>query len=436
MPFYLAWPDVDRLTAEGFGKVAHIPAVFDDKWSYQPDPSLYLRERALCSYRPRNAKMSITELTDRSIQGFGESLCNFLEWCELHSKDWRTLDYADGILKGYQNALLAGTFSVGQRGLAPSTVNLRAEEACNFLLWAYQRNLRGEFSVLTKTVPRNVPNPELSHGHRQILVEVRAGAVRQKPGALTMPTKPLLNSWLESMRIEKGLTKSLMAELIIRSGIRREEAVQWRVHTLPQPQEWKIVGGEVQVMLEYGTKGSKRINNHGDKVGPQRIIMLPLEMAQKLHEYRETKRLKFFSIYVRGANTLEERKARQNNMPEQLFLSDYTGRPVSYQTFYDAWTEASRQPYKGWSPHLGRHYWACNELLQEAQRHFNFLEKYDKSDIPLDWIRGNVCDIITLRIQPQLGHIDKKTTELYMNWAVQQYRTGAIEDAFEQMLEQ
>lgn len=347
MSFYLGWPDRERLTAEGFGKVAHIPAIFDSKWSYQTRPSLYLRERALCSYRPRNAKMSITELTERSIEVFGESICNFLEWCELHSKDWKTLDYTNGVLKGYQNALSAGTFSVRQRGLAPSTTNLRAEEACNFLDWAYRHKFREEFIVLTKTVPRSVANPELSHGHRQVLVEVRAGAVRPKPSSLTMPSKSALNSWLATMRMERGITKSLMADLIVQSGIRREEAVQWRTHTLPQPKDWKVVGGEVQVVLEYGTKGSKRMNARGDKVGPQRVIMLPLEMAEKLHDYRETKRLKFFSLYVQGATTSEEQKTRKREKPEQLFLSDYTGKPVSYQSIYDAWTEASRQPYKG-----------------------------------------------------------------------------------------
>lgn len=436
MAYYLVHPDKERLIAEGFGIVANIPIIFDSNWSYQVLPSLYLRERALCDYQPRNAKTSITEMTERSNQVFGESICNFLEWCELHSKDWKKLDYTDGILKGYQAALSAGTFSAHQRGLAPSTANGRTQEACNFLDWAYIRGFRQEFRVITKTVPRDFSNPELSHGHRRELIEVRVGAVRPKPQSLHMPSKSDVNMWLESVGVEKRYTKCLMTELILRTGIRREEAVQWRTFTLPEPKDWIVKGCEIPVLIEYGTKGAKRRNERGDIVGPHRTIMVPLELAQKLHEYGETKRLKFFSIYVKSAKTSQERDARLQNKPEQLFLSDYTGRPISAQTLYDAWTEASRLPYKGWSPHLGRHYWACNELLIEAQKHFDFLSKYDRSQIPLDWIRGNVCDVITLRIQPQLGHIDKKTTERYINWAVQQYRAGDIEDAFEQALEQ
>lgn len=435
MPFYLASPDKDRLTAEGFGKIAHIPAIFDGRWSYQLHPSLYLRERALCDYRPRNAKMSITELTDRSIRTFGESICNFLEWCELHSKDWRTLDYTSGILKGYQAALSAGTFSVSQRGLAPSTANGRAEEACNFLDWAFGHGFRGEFKVNTKTVPRSSPNPKLSHGHREIFVEVRAGAVREHPKSLRMPTESEVAAWLESVRIESGYTKYLMAELIILTGIRREEAVQWRTFTLPEPEDWVIKGGYVPVFIEYGAKGAKKKNDRGDIVGPGRTILVPIELAKKLHSYRETKRLKFFSKYVKGAKTQDDSIARKKKKFEQLFLSDHNGRPVSFQRFYDAWTGASKLPYKGWSPHPGRHYWACMELLKEAKRHFAFISKYDRSEIPLDWIRGNVCDVITLRIQPQLGHIDKKTTEMYIAWAVEMYRNGWVEDAFEHALE-
>lgn len=436
MSFYLVWPDTERLTEEGFGNVADIPVVFDANWSYQTLPSLYLRERALCNYRPRNAKMSVLELTERSNQVFGESICNFLEWCELHSKDWRTLDYKNGILKGYQAALSAGTFSANQRGLAPSTANGRAQEACNFLDWAYIRGFREEFRVITKTVPLTSSNPELSHGHRQRFAEVRVGAVRPNPRSLHMPSKSDVSIWLESVGIEKGYTKCLMAELILRTAIRREEAVQWRTFTLPKPEEWIVKGGEISVTIEYGAKGKKRKNERGDIVGPARTVMIPVDLAERLHKYQETKRLKFFSIYVKSAKTSQERDARRKNEPEQLFLSDYTGLPISAQTLYDAWTEASRLPYKGWSPHLGRHYWACNELLIEAKKHFDFLSKYDRSQIPLDWIKGNVCDVITLRIQPQLGHIDKETTERYIAWAVQQYRTGTIEDSYEQALEQ
>lgn len=436
MSFYLVWPDESRMTAEGFAKVAAIPAVFNSDWAYQEAPSKYMIERALRTYLPPNARKSVEVLTPISTQGFGESICNFLEWCELRERDWRLLDYKTHIVEGYQKEQSAGLFSASHRGLSPATVNLRVKEACNFLYWAHIRGLREEFDVPTIKVAVHHQNSMLSHGHRLKETEVRVGAVRQKPSSLHMPSRLAVTQWLESIRIEKGVTKHLMAELVINTAIRREEAVQWRVHTLPESKDdWKIVGNEVLVTIEYGAKGSKRYNERGDLVGSPRTICLPLAMAEKLHTYRETKRLKYFAAYIKKGVTSEERSTRKKLKFEQLFLSDFTGEPVSRQTFYDAWREATRTPYKGWSPHLGRHYWACNELIKELDRNLAVLKDFDKSQIPIDWIRGNVQDVILIRIQPQLGHIDFKTTERYIAWAVQQYRGSSVSDQFEQELE-
>jgi len=436
LSFYLFWPDESQMVEAGFGNVADIPAVFDGRWAYQEAPSKYLRERTLRDFLPRNARRSVNVLTPASIQTFGESLCNFLEWCELRELDWRLLEYKNDIIQGYQKALSAGTFSVGFRGLSSSTINSRVDEACNFLQWAFGRGLRREFHVPTVKIKVKHKNSQLSHGHKTQEIEVREGRVRADPKSLRMPSQQEIKLWLESLRVEKGVTKHLMAELILYSAVRREEVIQWQVDTLPENREdWHITGNEVAVKVEYGAKGMKRYNERGDLVGPSRIIFLPLELAEKLHLYRETKRLKFFAAYVKSAKTPRERSERMNKRFSQLFLSDFTGKPVSAQTFYDAWVEASRLPFKGWSPHPGRHYWACNELLQELDRKFSALKNLKKSEIPIDWISGNVQDIIKIRIQPQLGHIDEETTERYIAWAIQQYRCGDIGDRFEQALE-
>ncbi len=424
------------MAAAGFGKVADIPAVFNAMWAYQEAPSKYLVERSLRTFLPKNSRASVQVLTRRSNQGFGESLCNFLEWCEQRNLNWRHLEYNKHILQGYQKELSAGTFSVGFHGLAPSTVNLRGDEACNFLQWAFQRKLRDEFIVPTVRIKQQGKNSKLSHGHRTKEAEVRVGRVRPHPKSLRMPSESEVELWLESVRIEKGVTKHLMAEVVIDSSVRREEVVQWRTHTLPEKKsDWRVTGSEVAVKIEYGAKGPKRYNEHGDLVGPQRTIFIPISLAEKLHAYRETKRLKYFATYVKKGETQQERNERMKNPFPQLFLSDFTGRPVSYQTFYDAWTEASRLPFPGWSPHPGRHYWACRELLRELERKFSALKMMEKSQVPIDWIRGNVQDVIQLRIQPQLGHIDEGTTEKYIAWAIQQYRGGQINEEFERALE-
>lgn len=437
MPFYKVWPDEARLTAAGFGRVADVPVIFNDKWVYQTEPSQFLRERSLRDWSPRNARKSITTLTERSRSGFADCLINFLDWCELRRHDWRLIEYEKHIIEGYQKEMSAGSYSATHSGLEGTTVNLRVQEVCNFLEWAHFRCLRDEFVTPTKTVPRKSKNPYLSHGHKTSEVEVRVGAAREKPKSLHMPSRAAVADWLESVRIEKGFTKHLMAELILKSAIRREEAVQWRIWTLPEERaNWVVKGSEVAVEVEYGAKGAKRLNKRGDVVGPLRVVMIPLETAEKLHAFRETKRLKFFANYVKAGKTADERAQRKKNSFVQLFLSDFTGQPVSRQSFYTGWKEPRRQPLKGWSPHLGRHYWACNEILIELEKNLAVLKHVDKSQIPIDWIRGNVQDVLLLRIQPQLGHIDERTTELYIGWAIQHYRGSSVGDEFELALEE
>lgn len=436
MSFFLAWPDPHLMNDAGFGRVQEIPAFYDSSWKYQDEPSKFLRERALCEYRPPNFRASVRVLTLKTVKGFGESICNFLEWCELRRLDWRTLEYDAHIFSGYQTEMSSGRFATHNVGLSPATVNLRVQEACNFLDWAAQRGYRNKFSIPTtfSKVPRG--NPLLSHGHIPKSIEVRVGRVRPNPKKLYLPTKQVVERWLECVRIEKGEVKHLMTELIIKTAIRREEAVQWQLDTLPlNKDDWKIVANQVFVTIEYGAKGAKQYNRKGDIVGPSRSILVPLELALRLHTYRETKRLKYFANYVKSAATDAERTARRNKPFQQLFLSEFNGKPISHQTLYDTWTEPTFVPYKGWSPHLGRHYWACMELLTELEKHLAFVKNLDKANVPLDWMRGNVQDAIMLRIQPQLGHIDKKTTDLYIDWVTQYFRGTGLSDEFEAALE-
>lgn len=50
--FKLVYPKVDELTAAGFGKVAHIPAIFDSEPGYARLPSRFLIDRALGVWDP------------------------------------------------------------------------------------------------------------------------------------------------------------------------------------------------------------------------------------------------------------------------------------------------------------------------------------------------------------------------------------------------
>jgi integrase len=114
----------------------------------------------------------------------------------------------------------------------------------------------------------------------------------------------------------------------------------------------------------------------------------------------------------------------------QLFLSDATGKPLSAQRLYEAWTVSPRIPYKGWSPHCGRHYWACKTLLRHAvplEQATLIAGAYGDDHSPLI---SSAIDTINLIIRPQLGHVDEDTTQAYLVWLRRVVMLTSISDEY------
>ncbi|MGV3682138.1 MAG: site-specific integrase [Acidovorax sp.] len=417
--YHLCWPDEARLKARGFGRVAHVPFIFDGNWSYHRLSSDYLTERALLDWSPGGGAGfgSKRLLTEISLRGIGESLCNFLEWVERRNLDWRQLEYQEHIVEGYQAEMRHGSWSVRGKSLSPATVNRRVQEACNYLIWASAKCHRSKvFTVVMNMREIKANTAKNSHGHRKITIESRVGKVRPSVNDLRLPRDSEISRWLSCVKIEKGQTKSLMCELILNTGIRRAEAAAWRIDTLPLNREdWNIIGSDVSVNIKFGTKGPSYGKDHEDKIGPERTISISLNFAERLAHYLEFSRPRARKKWVNSAATLEEKRSRLSTSTPHLFLSEYDGTRITDKTLYDAWTRVSWVPYVGWSPHLGRHFWACKTLLNLAQKRSEELKERPRL-VPIDWTMGNASFDIILIIQPQLGHIDKATTESYLRW--------------------
>lgn len=431
LSYYLFTPDAEDMRASGYAAVAHVPCVFANDWTYEQDASRYLRERALLEWSPRHGEfLAIGRYpTDKSLRVFGEALCNFLEWCELRGIDWHDVDYGTHVLSGYQAEMLRGTWSASGRPLSPATVNLRVGEVCNYLVWASERGIRGAFEVQRTLKRVNAGSARNSHGHKAREVEVRVGAVRRDPQTLRIPTDEEVRRWHMAVAIEKGPTKALVCELILRTGIRREEAAQWRLDTLPlDRQSWRVQGGVVEVTIVFGTKGTKHEAAHGERAGPARIIALPVDLALKLAEYRDLQWPRLRAKYVSAAPTSAERRSRMQKPTRNLFLSDYTGLPLSAQSLYQAWTKVSHQPFEGWCPHGGRHYWACKTLLAAVSARIS--AHSDGGKASADWITGSAMDTLMLVIKPQLGHVSSETTNKYLVWIQRAFTTTEVQEAY------
>jgi integrase len=200
----------------------------------------------------------------------------------------------------------------------------------------------------------------------------------------------------------------LLCQTVLQTGVRRNEAVEWRTSYLPDdPAAWKIRGDYAIVRLVHGTK-----------YGSERDIRLRLSFADEIHRYQSRFRLQARAKWIEGNASKKP--------PSRLFLSEHLGKPISYQVLYEAWVGVPALPFKGWSPHAGRHYWACTTLLEhlelQSQRARSVLKQ-----MPDAWVHEVGLSAIQTIIQPQLGHASDETTERYLKWI---HESIAVSDAY------
>lgn len=430
MSYYLFSPDAAEISAAGYHAVRDVPSVFSPDWSYFHEGSRYLREKAQAEFVLEGHTGRSLVLTPRSLETYGQCLCNFLEWCQAAGRDWKSMNYMDDILNGYQSDMLRGRWSVSGSSLRPSTVNLRVAVAVEFLKWAALRGLRTHFDVPTSSKKVRRGTHKNSSGYVEKLVTQRLGVVRSSPSQLRIPTDAEITKWRRAIEVRKGKTQLLMVDLILGTGIRREEAAQWRRDTLPVSKaEWNVRGDFVTVELRYGTKGSKYEDQDGDGVGPARNIDIPIGIAERMHEYALTVRPALCAKFVRNAGNTTERRARMERLRKPLFLTDATGTPITGETLYEAWTCSGSLPFKGWSIHAGRHYWACKTLMERAGQVW-------RAGGPANDLRTSAMDVILLHIQPQLGHVSTDTTMLYLTWLERMFVGSEVYEQYAQALDE
>lgn len=427
---HVRWPNRNYMDSQGFQGLARIPFVLRSDGSYHIEASRYLRARATLDWPPEIDGKRFFQggrfPTDQSRATQAQALSNFLEWCDDQELAWQKIEYEADLINKYQRQMFQGLWSTQGNPLKPRTVNARVDEACRFLSYCAAVGSRQPFKV-----PSGKPTRQKAHF---VESESRPGRVRPDPGDLRCPDKKQVSKWLATVEVERGVTKALMAETILETGVRREECVQWRIDTLPiDPGMWHRVGNFVRVQIKFGTKGAKRPEGNED-VGPARHILIPLALAQKLQAYRDPQRVKNWAKRVKAELDPAARKALIQAGSNRLFLSDYNGRPVSAQCLYDAWTDVSVLPIECWHPHLGRHYWACMQIINHIDEIKKAMSK--PADVTENnWITGLATDVIGSIIKTQLGHVSTETTELYLKWVRQIYLITPISDAYVESLE-
>lgn len=222
-------------------------------------------------------------------------------------------------------------------------------------------NNAGEYLCSTSTLALD------SHGRRCRTVSSRVGQVAVRHRALVMPTVESLGLWLGGMRRTYGGTVSLAVATVLQTALRKAELVGLRIDSIPRdPREWTVVNPlaspesqSILVTVRYGTKGRDYGTDNGDKIGPAREILVPLELAKQINQYVAQdwpRALQKLLANYKGA----ELRVKLNDPP--LFLDERTGERLTYDRFTHCWRSAPNVPCPARCPHRGRHWWACMTL--------------------------------------------------------------------------
>jgi integrase len=384
------FPNPERLAARGYASIAHVPVIFDSSGKYCREHNRYLRERARLEWHPSGgADVPV----GRTMGNIAERLLNLILWCEARAIQWHMATYADVLC--YQKEQIAGKWSRAGGKLSPSTANQRADEATNFLRWAADRGLRGPFEVKSIQRPRK--------GRRRGPKLVRVGRAKEDAfsdtGAFVLPDAEEIRTWLTAVGEKRGRSKKLACKFIMHTGARRMEVEALTVEQWPETKNISYARsrglGYVPMRLII-TKG-----------GRPRTIKVPLELADEIRNWIDTKRRTHAYRYSK----LHKKE------PKRLFLSDHPaghGRPISAQTIYRCFSEVRPRP-PAWSPHKGRHAFACLWTMHALS--LDAGARGGLTAMPADWVM-NRGGFWLKSLQRQFGHMSTETTEKYLHWLI------------------
>lgn len=436
--FKVVFADPKILSGAGFAAVKNLPFIFDSEPGYSRLPNQFLIDRGLGYWDPkgRGQKRNPIPPSRISMRNFARWLANALEWAETRTVDLMTADYSSILIGRYQREMLNGIWSADNRPLAPETVNARVQIALEYQMWGADKGLRETFTIPSVTTTYVGGSHYNSRAHEVRSIQSRKGKVKVNKRTLSFPSQEDIAAWRNRINARPilGTTEGLIVDLILNTAIRREEAACWRVDTLPlDPKEWKTVNpdqpDEVQsvlVTLKYGTKGKEYgIDEHGDKIGPEGTIHVPLWIARRIHDYRNKERLLALKSSLKKGRTAEaQRRILQQTV--HLFIHPQTGQRYTGDRIYSFWTRVDRPEH--WSPHMGRDWWACRYLEERMKQYNDLIHQVLKApslshEHPMVLaLRDTVQTVIQLEIRPQLRHVSTRTTEIYLKWLFDQLR--------------
>lgn len=419
------FPDPLRMHALGYPKLAYVPFLVSDDGSYPKEANRYLRERACLEWRPKfgfgDERFRFNTIqTVSSLEGMARRIMEFLLWCDKAKLPggWREVDYQNDLVGKWQSGMLDGSASRSKTRISNDTVNSRISEACYFLTWAAERGYRHEFEVVVSC--KGARKPSLVR--KKVYASSRLGALPQVRGLLSLPTKEALFNWHERLKKRHGAVIGMFAEFLMKTGVRISEGTEFRVSDLPEKKygsdksSWRedwIVAGEIPCTISMGIKGAKISRGSQESVRPRQIY-IPIELADRLEHYKREGRLTLIMRWVSSGRDRAERERRKEFAKNEKFWIGKRGRPLTAGWVRQAWASIKCGPWK-WSPHRARHEFAVNTIVSYTRE---MIQAAKLSSIPsVGWLHGLMAGQIQIILSPLLGHLDEKTTMIYLTAA-------------------
>ena len=335
----------------------NIPFLCDTEMELVSAPNEYLRYVATIKGRTRSEKTWRT---------YGNDLLEFFAFLEGTDLAWDSVNQTQSA--AWRDAML-------ERGCKHSTVNQRLRCVDAFYDWALRKGITHVMPFSKEEVWVAKPQGFLAH------VDVSGG--RFEANELTVRTHKAVPKFLHLDQAKSFLEAMtphrlrLMGYLMLLTGMRREEVVEFDYRVLPNP-AGRDPDKQVQMVLDPNltkTKGNK-----------ERFVVLPYDLAVAMYHY--------FTFEWPKLNAAHKRRHGQE--ATRLFLSE-DGEPLSLTGLNNAFSKVSEKTGIKCHPHMLRHTFGTYELLR--------MGRVKTQSQALLWVRD------------RMGHSSIQTTELYIHAA-------------------
>ena len=342
---------------------------------------------AIAKRKGRRPKAQSFDVIARNVDDFVGWWRATTELCDSDDDDLRDrlALVQEDVIEAYGDAMGTGEWSNDGIPLSNTTIGQRQIDALNFLSWAKFQGMAPD--LLISTVERKLPLATYSGAQRQVIREQISVIRRPDPRRIIFPDEVQVGAHVASILDPAAQIGGMLA---YGCGLRLREIVE-----LPND------------AIETARSGKQRYLRVTGKRNKTRLVELEPFLFDKIRFYQQFDRVLRLKVWGDDSKFL-------------LLRED--GSKFTTKSFYRSFRNAGNI-----SPHLARHWYAVNFLVQAADDYRSKTGHFPRNpEIELQ--------TELLRLQANLGHAQHETTLIYLVSLSQRLHPISLQRAFEQRL--